>query len=48
MTFVLWGLSPILDQQIAGVAMSAAEAVVFFAAFALFFTRFFREQDAAA
>jgi cytochrome c oxidase assembly factor CtaG len=44
----LWGLSPILDQQIAGVSMAAAEAVVFFAAFAIFFTRFFAEQDAAA
>jgi cytochrome c oxidase assembly factor CtaG len=43
----LWGLSPILDQQIAGVSMAAAEAVVFFAAFALFFARFFAEQDAA-
>jgi hypothetical protein len=27
--------------------MSLAEAVVFFAAFAYFFVRFFREQDAA-
>lgn len=44
----LWGLSPILDQQIAGVAMAAAEAVVFFAVFAVFFARFFAEQDAAA
>ena len=43
----LWGLSPILDQQIAGVSMAAAEAVVFFAVFAVFFTRFFAEQDAA-
>ena len=43
----LWGLSPIGDQQIAGVAMAAAEAVVFFAAFAFFFARFFAEQDAA-
>jgi cytochrome c oxidase assembly factor CtaG len=43
----LWGLSPILDQQIAGVSMAAAEAVVFFAAFAIFFSRFFAEQDAA-
>ena len=43
----LWGLSPILDQQIAGVSMAVAEAVVFFAAFALFFVRFFAEQDAA-
>jgi len=44
----LWGLSPILDQQIAGVSMAVAEAVVFFAAFAFFFARFFAEQDAAA
>ena len=43
----LWGLSPILDQQIAGVSMAVAEAVVFFAAFAFFFARFFVEQDAA-
>ena len=44
----LWGLSPILDQQIAGVSMAAAEAVVFFAVFAFFVKRFFAEQDAAA
>ncbi len=44
----LWGLSPILDQQIAGVSMAGAEAVVFFAAFAFFFVRFFAEQDAVA
>jgi len=44
----LWGLSPILDQQIAGVSMAAAEAIVFFAAFAYFFARFFSEQDAEA
>ena len=43
----LWGLSALLDQQIAGVAMAAAEAVVFFAAFAFFVSRFFAEQDAA-
>ena len=44
----LWGLSPILDQQIAGVSMAAAEAIVFFAVFAFFFARFFAEQDVAA
>ncbi len=44
----LWGLSPLLDQQIAGVAMAAAEAVVFFGAFALYVFRFFAEQDAAS
>ena len=43
----LWGLSPILDQEIAGVTMAAAEAVVFFAAFALYVARFLAEQDAA-
>jgi cytochrome c oxidase assembly factor CtaG len=44
----LWGLSPILDQQIAGVSMAGAEAIVFFAVFAYFFARFFSEQDAEA
>jgi cytochrome c oxidase assembly factor CtaG len=44
----LWGLSPILDQQIAGVSMAAAEAVVFFGVFAFFFARFFSEQDASS
>jgi len=43
----LWGLSPVTDQQIAGMSMALAEAIVFFAAFALFFRRFFVEQDAA-
>jgi cytochrome c oxidase assembly factor CtaG len=43
----LWGLDPLFDQQIAGVAMSSAEAVVFFAVFAVYIVRFFREQDAA-
>ena len=44
----LWGLSPLADQQIAGVTMSLEQAFVFFAVFGLYFTRFFREQDAAA
>jgi cytochrome c oxidase assembly factor CtaG len=44
----LWGLSAILDQEIAGVSMAGAEAVVFFAAFAFYVARFFAEQDAAA
>ncbi len=42
----VWGLDPLRDQQIAGVSMSVAEALVFFAAFAYYFVRFFREQDA--
>ena len=44
----LWGLDPLLDQQIAGVTMSVTESVVFFAVFAFFVARFFREQDALA
>ncbi len=42
----LWGLDPLRDQQLAGVTMSLEEALVFFAAFAVFFARFLREQDA--
>lgn len=44
----LWGLDALRDQQIAGVAMSVAEAVVFFAVFAFYFAHFVREQDAEA
>ncbi|MBA2383051.1 MAG: cytochrome c oxidase assembly protein [Actinobacteria bacterium] len=43
----LWGLSPLADQEIAGVTMAVEQAIVFFAAFAYFFARFFAEQDAA-
>ena len=43
----LWGLDPLLDQQIAGVAMAGAEAVLFFGVFAYYMARFFAEQDAA-
>ena len=42
----LWGLDPLVDQQIAGVTMSLTETVVFFAVFALYVARFFPEQDA--
>ena len=41
----LWGLSPLEDQQIAGLTMAAEEAVVFFAAFSFFFARFLRLDD---
>ncbi len=41
----LWGLAPLVDQQIAGVTMSLEQATIFFAAFAFFFARFLREQD---
>jgi cytochrome c oxidase assembly factor CtaG len=38
-----WGLSALTDQQIAGVAMSSAEAIVFFAAFAFYARRAMQE-----
>ncbi len=40
----LWGLSPLTDQQVAGVIMSASEAVVFFVVFAVFLFRFFADE----
>lgn len=43
----LWGLSPLTDQQIAGITMAAEQAIVFFAVFALFFARFLREEEQA-
>jgi putative membrane protein len=42
----LWGLSPRADQQIAGVAMSVEQAVVFFVVFAVFFFRFLADEEA--
>jgi cytochrome c oxidase assembly factor CtaG len=42
----LWGLSPLTDQQLAGVVMAVSEAVVFFAAFAVYFVRFMAEEEA--
>jgi putative membrane protein len=41
----LWGLSPLTDQQIAGVTMSLEQAFVFFAAFTYFFMRALRAED---
>jgi putative membrane protein len=41
----VWGLSPLADQQLAGVTMAAEQALVFFAVFALYFARFLREQE---
>ena len=43
----LWGLSPLTDQQIAGVTMAVEQAIVFFAVFAFCFLRFLREQESA-
>jgi putative membrane protein len=42
----LWGLTPLADQQIAGIAMALSEAVVFFALFTVFFVRFMAEEEA--
>ena len=42
----LWGLSPLADQQIAGVTMAVEQAIVFFAVFAYYLGRFLREEDA--
>jgi putative membrane protein len=41
----LWGLTALEDQQLAGVLMALEQAVVFFAIFALWFTRFFAEEE---
>jgi cytochrome c oxidase assembly factor CtaG len=43
----LWGLSPLEDQQIAGVTMASEQAAVFFAAFTVYFLRFLRAEEAA-
>jgi cytochrome c oxidase assembly factor CtaG len=43
----LWGLSDLTDQQIAGVTMVVEQAVVFFAVFAYFFSRFLRTEQIA-
>jgi cytochrome c oxidase assembly factor CtaG len=43
----IWELSALRDQQIAGMLMSVAEAVVFLGLFAYFFLRFLAEEDQA-
>jgi cytochrome c oxidase assembly factor CtaG len=43
-----WGPRPLGDQQLAGVTMAVEQAVVFFAVFALYFSRFLREEQADA
>jgi len=44
----VWGLSHVLDQQIAGTTMAAEQAVVFFVAFVFYFSRFLREEESAS
>jgi cytochrome c oxidase assembly factor CtaG len=41
----LWGLSPLEDQQLAGILMALEQASVFFAVFAVFFLRFLAEEE---
>jgi cytochrome c oxidase assembly factor CtaG len=43
----LWGLSPLTDQQVGGVAMVGEQAVVFFVVMTVLLLRFFREEEAA-
>jgi cytochrome c oxidase assembly factor CtaG len=43
----VWGLSPLADQQIAGVTMAGEEAIVFFVVFLFWFRRFLHEEGAA-
>ena len=40
-------LTPLADQQIAGVTMAAEEAAVFFGAFTVYLLRFLRDEQAA-
>ncbi len=43
----LWGLSPLADQQIAGVTMASEQAVVFFAVLTVYLRRFLQEESRA-
>jgi putative membrane protein len=44
----LWGLDPLEDQQLAGMAMAVEQAIVFFVVFAYWVFRFFAEQEQAS
>ena len=44
----VWGLSHLLDQEIAGTTMAGEQAVVFFAAFAFYFSCFLQEEEGTA
>lgn len=41
----LWGMSALTDQQLAGIAMTGEQALVFFTVFALLFFRWLREEE---
>jgi len=40
----LWGLTPLADQQLAGIAMAVSESIVFFGMFTVYFVRFMAEE----
>ena len=40
----VWGLSPLADQELAGVTMASEQAVVLFAIFLFWFRRFLAEE----
>ncbi len=42
----VWGLSPLADQEIAGVTMASEQAIVLFAVFIYWFRRFLAEEGA--
>jgi putative membrane protein len=44
----LWGLTPLADQQIAGIVMAVSESVVFFTMFTIYFVRFMAEEAGEA
>ncbi len=44
----LWGLSPLEDQQLAGILMAFEQAIVFFAVLAFWFVRFLAEDERRA
>jgi cytochrome c oxidase assembly factor CtaG len=44
----VWGLSHVLDQEIAGTTMAGEQAIVFFAAFAFYFARFLHEEESSS
>ena len=41
----LSGLTPLADQQLAGIAMAVSESIVFFSMFTVFFVRFMAEES---
>jgi cytochrome c oxidase assembly factor CtaG len=42
----VWGLSPLADQQVAGVTMASEQAIVLFVVFAFWFRRFLVDEGA--